>query len=58
VHLNPVRLASYKRKDGPETSNDLERYSWSSLRGYVSAAQKQFWMAYDMVLGYVGGRLA
>jgi REP element-mobilizing transposase RayT len=55
VHLNPVRLASYKRRDGRETSKDLERYPWSSLGGYLSAAQKQFWMTYDTVLGYVGG---
>ena len=40
VHLNPVRLASYKRRDGRETVQDLERYRWSSLGGYVSAAQK------------------
>jgi REP element-mobilizing transposase RayT len=55
VHLNPVRLASYKKRDGCETIKDLERYHCSSLGGYVSAAQKQFWMTYDMVLGYVGG---
>jgi REP element-mobilizing transposase RayT len=55
VHLNPVRLASYQRRDGRETSKDLERYHWSSLGGYISAAQKPFWMTYDMVLGYVGG---
>jgi REP element-mobilizing transposase RayT len=55
VHLNPVRLASYKRRNGRETSKDLERYRWSSLGGYISAAQKQIWMTYDMALGYVGG---
>jgi REP element-mobilizing transposase RayT len=54
VHLNPVRLASYKGRDTREKIKDLERYRWSSLGGYLSSSGKQFWMTYGTVLDYVG----
>jgi hypothetical protein len=54
VHLNPVRLASYKRREEREKIKDVERYRWSSLGGYFSSSQKQFWVTYDTVLSYVG----
>jgi putative transposase len=56
VHLNPVRLASYQRRDSREKIEDAEGYRWSSLGGYLGASGKQFWVTYDTVLGYVGGR--
>jgi putative transposase len=55
VHLNPVRLASYKGRNEREKINDLKCYRWSSLGGYLSSSEKQFWVTYDTVLGYVGG---
>jgi REP element-mobilizing transposase RayT len=55
VHLNPVRLASYKGRDVREKIKDIERYRWSSLGGYLSSSERQFWLTYSTVLGYVGG---
>ena len=55
VHLNPIRLASYKGKDEREKIKDIESYRWSSLGGYLSSSGKQFWITYSTVLGYVGG---
>jgi putative transposase len=55
VHLNPVRLTSYKGREEREKIKDIERYPWSSLAGYLSSSQKQFWATYDTVLGYVRG---
>jgi REP element-mobilizing transposase RayT len=54
VHLNPVRLRSYKTKTDAEKIRDVEKYRWSSLGGYLAASQKEFWVTYDIVLGYVG----
>jgi REP element-mobilizing transposase RayT len=56
VHLNPVRLASYKGREDREKIKDVERYQWSSLGGYVGSSAKHFWVTYDTLLGYVGGR--
>jgi REP element-mobilizing transposase RayT len=55
VHLNPVRVASYKRKDDREKFKDVEGYQWSSVGGYLGSLQKQFWITYDTVLDYLGG---
>jgi REP element-mobilizing transposase RayT len=54
VHLNPVRLGSYKSKDSGEKIKEVWRYQWSSLPGYLNASQKLFWITYDTVLSYVG----
>lgn len=56
VHLNPIRLVSYKKKDFREKVEEAERYRWSSLGGYLGSSAEQFWVTYDTVLGYVGGR--
>lgn len=55
VHLNPIRLASYKRKDDVEKLKDVEGYQWSSVEGYLSSLRKQSWITYDKVLDYLGG---
>jgi putative transposase len=55
VHLNPVRLASGKGIQANERIRNVERYPWSSLGGYVSSRQKQFWLTYEKVLAFVGG---
>lgn len=54
VHLNPVRIKGFQKRGVKETSRYLERYRWSSLPGYLKAADKQFWVRYDMVLDQVG----
>ena len=54
VHLNPVRI---KRSQGGSVGGRiryLERYRWSSLPGYIKAANKQPWVHYEMVLGQIG----
>jgi putative transposase len=54
VHLNPVRLRSYKSRDGGEKIKDAERYRWSSLAGYLNTSKRQSWITYESVLSYVG----
>jgi putative transposase len=56
VHLNPVRLRSHSTRTDTEKIKELERYRWSSLAGYLTGARKQFWLTYDTVLLYVGGK--
>lgn len=54
VHLNPVRIKGFHQRGVRETARYLERYRWSSLPGYLTAANKQLWVRYDMVLDHVG----
>jgi len=55
VHLNPVRIGSYRGSGVVEQVRYLERYRWSSLAGYLRIGKRQFWIHYDMVLGQIGG---
>lgn len=55
VHLNPVRIGSYRGSGVVKQVRYLERYRWSSLAGYLSRGKRQFWIHYDMVLGQIGG---
>lgn len=55
VHLNPIRIKSYRGSRLGERIRYLERYPWSSLPGYLRAANKQPWVHYEMVLGQIGG---
>jgi REP-associated tyrosine transposase len=55
VHLNPVRIKSFHGGSIGERVRYLEWYRWSSLPGYVKAADKQPWVHYGMVLGQIGG---
>ncbi len=55
VHLNPVRINPMRQKGFRERLRYLKRYGWSSLRGYLSGGRKEDWIAYEEVLGYVGG---
>ena len=55
VHLNPVRVSPMRQSGLKERLMYLERYRWSSLRGYVSVKRKEPWVAYDTVLGNLGG---
>jgi REP element-mobilizing transposase RayT len=55
VHLNPVRIKSYQGSGVKERIRYLARYRWSSLPGYIKAANKQPWVHYEMVLGQIGG---
>lgn len=55
VHLNPVRIKSSQGIGVAERIRYLERYRWSSLPGYLRAANKHPWVHYEMVLGQIGG---
>lgn len=55
VHLNPIRIKSRQRGSAAERTRYLERYVWSSLPGYLKAANKQAWVQYELVLGQMGG---
>jgi REP element-mobilizing transposase RayT len=55
VHLNPVRLKSYRGSGVRERVRYLERYRWSSLPGYIRASNREPWVHYEMVLGQIGG---
>jgi putative transposase len=55
VHVNPVRVRSYQAENIREQIRYLETYPWSSLCGYLYSQNKQSWVNYDSVLGYVGG---
>jgi putative transposase len=55
VHVNPVRVRSYRAENIREQIRYLERYPWSSLAGYLDSQRKQSWVTYHSVLSYVGG---
>jgi REP element-mobilizing transposase RayT len=55
VHLNPVRVGSFKRREHKDALRHLEKYRWSSLDGYLRRSKKRHWMTYDDVLNYVAG---
>lgn len=54
VHLNPVRMASQRKKPLQDQIRVLERYRWSSLKGYWEVKHKQPWVTYDSVLEQIG----
>ena len=55
LHLNPIRIKPHKGKGYLEQWRVLEKYRWSSLRGYLKASERESWVNYDEVLGQVGG---
>ena len=55
LHLNPIRIKPHKGKGYTEQWRVLEKYRWSSLRGYLKATERESWVNYDEVLGQVGG---
>ena len=55
LHLNPIRIKPHKGKGYAEQLKVLEKYRWSSLRGYLKATERESWVKYDEVLGQVGG---
>jgi hypothetical protein len=55
VHLNPIRIKSKTQRPERESAAAILRYRWSSLPGYIDGKRQEPWMAYEAVLGYVGG---
>lgn len=54
VHINPVRTPRLRRGVVQEQVQQLWRYPWSSLGGYVSARRRESWIHYEEVLFQVG----
>jgi len=55
IHLNPVRVEKYRSFSIEEKARLLKGYRWSSLPGYIGLRERDDFMHYDMVLGYMGG---
>ena len=56
LHLNPIRIQLHKGKGYVEDNGGYwKSTSWSSLRGYLKACERESWVNYDEVLGQVGG---
>jgi len=55
VHLNPVRINSPKRQGYQQQIQCLDKYPWSSLKGYLESSCKQHWVNYEDVLSQVAG---
>jgi hypothetical protein len=53
VHLNPDQGES--ATIGDRRIREISQYQWSSLPGYGDEKRQDSWMAYETVLGYVGG---
>ena len=55
LHLNPVRLKKYKETSLHDKGKILEAYAWSSLPGYIGLRERDTFVTYSSVLGYMGG---
>jgi hypothetical protein len=54
-HLNPVRVKVVNAKGTNEAGSVLERYRWSSYRGYVHPRRREVFVDYSEVLEFFGG---
>ena len=55
IHLNPVKIATMKKRPEKERLKHLLRYSWSSLPGFLNKRKREWYIDYAMVLGEYGG---
>ena len=55
LHLNPVRLKKNKELTIEEKAEILRGYRWSSLPGYMGLGERDEFVTYEAVLGYMGG---
>ncbi|MFH0994539.1 MAG: transposase [Pseudomonadota bacterium] len=55
IHLNPIRTDKYVGAASEEQWAELQRYVDSSLAGYCREREKEAFVNYRMVLGYMGG---
>lgn len=55
IHLNPVRLKYWEKRDVKERLAYLKRYPWSSLAGYIHIKNRVPWIDYSSVLEGYGG---
>ena len=52
IHLNPVKIAAFRRMSGGERLRYLQSSPWSSYGGYVEAKKSQEFVCYDVLKEY------
>jgi len=55
IHLNPIRVASFSRKEAGEKWKELLQYTDSSFLGYLREGKRRDGVDYSTILGYTGG---
>jgi hypothetical protein len=55
IHLNPIRVASFSRKEAGEKWKELLQYTDSSFLGYLRESKRRDGVDYSTILGYTGG---
>ncbi len=55
IHLNPVRVKDWEKRDVKERLTYLKRYPWSSLPAYIDGKNRVSWIDYSSVLEEYGG---
>ena len=55
IHLNPVRIKKYYKKDMKEKSRVLKEYQFCSLGGYSNLKKRDPFVNYKTILDYFGG---
>jgi putative transposase len=55
VHLNPVRIKQFSRRDIKEKLKIIHTYPWSSYRGYIRLKGRERFIDYGTILGMIGG---
>jgi putative transposase len=55
IHLSPIRTENHVGNTAEEQWAALQKYADSSLAGYCCESQKEEYVNYRMVLGYLGG---
>lgn len=58
VHLNPIRAGRLRGRSAEEKLRYVRGYRWSSLGGYLRREDREGFVHYERVLGYVGGDTA
>jgi len=52
IHLNPVKIAAWRRMNGRQRLARLASYPWSSYGGYVAAEKAQEFVSYEVLKEY------
>jgi putative transposase len=55
IHLNPIRLKSFRKVSSKEKIETLMDYPWSSLPGYLDKSRQEALTDYSLVLADYGG---
>jgi len=55
IHLNPIRLKKYCRYSAQAQWAELQKYTDSSLAGFIGAGKQESFVNYAKMLDYMGG---